>query len=76
MNLNQHLKLTRKFLKYKGNPEIHRCLDLGYAKKFEPQYHKLTHNPKFIQEIILPVHGEEGSIEAWLHLLADWGFVL
>jgi len=74
MNLNQHLNLTRKFLGHKGNPEIHRDLDFGTATKFEPQYHKLRHNPRFIQDNILPIYGEKGSIEAWLHLLADWGF--
>ena len=74
MNLSQHLKLTRNFLGHKGNPEIHHCLDLSVSKKFEPQYHKLTHTPEFIRLVILPVHGEKGNIEAWLHLLADWGF--
>lgn len=59
---------------YEGNPAIHECLDFGFSEKFEPQYHKLTHNPNFIKEIILPIYDKRGEIEAWLHLLADWGF--
>ena len=74
MNLSQHLKLNKNFLGFKGNPAIHKCLDLGLAGKFEPQYHKLTHNPEFIRLVIFPIYGEKGNIEAWLHLLADWGF--
>lgn len=74
MNLKQHLKLTKDFLGFKGNSDVNRLLDLGLSEKFQPQYHKLSHNPKFIREFIFQIYGEKGELEAWLHLLADFGF--
>jgi hypothetical protein len=74
MRINQHLKLTKQFLGFKGNPLVHKLLDGGLPLKYQPQYHKLTHNPEFINIIIYSNLGEEGALEAWLHLLADWGF--
>ena len=65
---SRHLAITKRFLGYKGNPAIHTLLDIKPIT-----YHKLTHNPDYIELIIKPQFGERGEIEAWLHLLVDWG---
>ena len=73
--LPQHLKTTRKFLGFKGNPAVHYLLDGGnLPKKLRLTYHRSTHNPYFIEQIIKPL-GEEAELEAWLHLFQDWGLV-
>jgi len=67
----KHLKTVREFLGYKGNPAIHKLLDISPI-----QYHKLTHNPAYIEAVIRPEFGLKGEIEAWLHLLEDWGIYI
>jgi len=75
-NLRQHLKISKKFLGLEGNPVVHRLLDgAGLPRKLRPQYHRTTHNPQFIEQAIKPLLGEKGELEAWGHLLADWGFI-
>jgi len=75
-NLKEHLKISRKFLGFDGNPVIHRLLDgAGLPSKLRPQYHKITHTPQFVGQTIKSSFGEEGELEAWGHLLADWGFI-
>lgn len=75
-SLRQHLKLSRSFLGLKGNPTLHHLLDgAGLPTKLKPQYHRLTHNPRYVEQTIKPLLGKEGELEAWGHLLADWGFI-
>ena len=74
MNLKEHLRVTKDFLGIEGNPEVHHLLDIGLGKKYQPQFHKLTHNPQFINTFINSAFGEKGVLEAWLHLLVDFGF--
>lgn len=74
--LRGHLRISRRFLGLKGNANVHHLLDgAGLAKSLQPQYHRLTHHYKYIEETISPLLGREGELEAWGHLLADWGFL-
>jgi len=64
----KHLKTVREFLGYDGNPDIHDLLDRGPI-----HLHRLTHDPYFIDSVIFREYGIRGEVEAWLHLLEDWG---
>ena len=69
MNLREnHLKFTREFLGIRGNPEVHKLLDLPG----QPATHRATHTPQYIELVIKPMYGEEGAKEAWLHILIDF----
>lgn len=75
-NRRQHLRISRKFLGLKGNPAVHLLLDgAGLPIKLKPQYHRLTHNPNYVRQVIKLLLGEKGELEAWSHLLTDWGFI-
>jgi hypothetical protein len=65
----EHLKISREILGLAGNPAIHDFLDA-----LPPHLHRLTHNIGFIEREIEPYFGRDGVIEAWAHIMADWGF--
>lgn len=75
-NLREHLRVSKRFLGINGNPVIHRLLDgAGLPHKLRSTYHKVTHEPVYIETMIRPLFGEKGVLEAWSHLLTDWGFI-
>lgn len=69
MNRKEHLRISREVLGLEGNPEIHKFLDsLSFPN------HRITHNISFVERNIEPYWGRTGRIEAYAHILADWGF--
>jgi len=68
MKRQEHLRISKEILGLKGNPEIHKILD-----SLPIYLHRITHNIGFIEREIVLIWGWEGKIEAFAHILADWG---
>jgi len=65
----EHIRLSKRYLGY-SIPIVHDILD-----RYLPiPEHRRTHRPEMIK-LIGELLGEEAKTEAWLHFLADYGFV-
>lgn len=68
-NLRNHLKISNDLLGF-SDPLVHQILDYQ-GRNLE---HRFRHNPK-ICESIKEMLGENEYLEAWLHILTDWGMI-
>ena len=66
-NLREHKRLSENILGY-SNSLVHKLLDYqGFSLE-----HRYRHTPKTV-DAIEQLLGKEARLEAWLHILTDWG---
>jgi hypothetical protein len=68
-NLKEHLKLSKELLGTR-TPLVHQLLD-ARGKTLE---HRYRHGPKTVKAIE-ELLGSGARLEAWLHILVDWGMI-
>ena len=69
---SEHVKAAKVLLGM-GDPLIHQIMDAAIIR-LGPRHRYWTHNMEFIKSIET-LFGEEGKLEAVLHLLQDWDVI-